>query len=185
MKKILGHIFLGILGWKVTAKVTEKMKHCVMIAAPHTTNWDFPIALGAFWVMGVDLKFFIKDNYTKGLFGWFFKSLGAIGVNRENRKNGLVQHAVNLLKERKELVIMVPPEGTRKPVDKWKLGFYHIAVTAEVPIGLGYLDYDKKEAGVANVFDPVGIVEQDLKYIQEIYRPIKGKNPEWYNTEIF
>jgi 1-acyl-sn-glycerol-3-phosphate acyltransferase len=185
MKKALAHLFMRIFGWKVTAEVTPQMKHSVMIAAPHTSNWDFPIALAAFWIMGVPVKFFIKDNYTKGPFGWCFKALGAIGVNRENRKNGLVNHAIQQLKANKELVILVPAEGTRKRVDKWKLGFYHIALGAEVPISLGYLNYKTKEAGVADVFSPSGDLKKDLHYIQETYRPISGKYPALYNPDIF
>lgn len=185
MKKFFAHLFMKMLGWKVTAEVTPQMKHSVMIAAPHTSNWDFPIALAAFWIMGVPVRFFIKDDYTKGPFGWLFKGLGAIGVNRENRKNGLVNYAIEQLKSAPELVVLVPAEGTRKRVAKWKLGFYHMALDAEVPISLGYLDYEKKEAGVADVFYPSGILAEDLKYIQEVYRPIKGKFPDFYNPEIF
>lgn len=185
MKKVLAKLFFALLGWKVTAKVTDQMKHSVMIAAPHTSNWDFPIALAAFWIMGVPLRFFIKDDYTKGLFGWFFKGLGAIGVNRQNRKNGLVNYAIQLLKEQNELVILIPAEGTRKRVENWKQGFYHIAVNAQVPISLGYLDYKKKEAGVADVFLPTGKLEADLMHIQNIYKHITGKHPENYNPKIF
>lgn len=178
-------MFMGVLGWRVTARVTPDMKHSVMIAAPHTTNWDFPIALAAFWIMGVDLRFFIKDAYTKGVFGWVFKSFGAIGVNRSNRKNGLVNYATQLLKERKELVILVPPEGTRGLVEEWRLGFYHIALKANAPISLGFLDYKKKEAGVAAVFKPSGDKEADLSYIENVYYDITGKFPDKYNKQIF
>ena len=86
------------MGWKVKAKVTEQTKHSVMIAAPHTSNWDFPIALAAFWIMGLDVKFFIKDDYTKGPFGWFFKWTGAVGVDRNKKKNNLTAFAIDLLK---------------------------------------------------------------------------------------
>ncbi|MGB0177567.1 MAG: glycerol acyltransferase, partial [Owenweeksia sp.] len=73
MKKVLATIFLGIFGWKVPVgkEAITRMKRSVMVAAPHTSNWDFPFALAAFWKMGVNLKYFIKSEYTRGLFGWF------------------------------------------------------------------------------------------------------------------
>ncbi len=185
LKKFLGGLILKVLGWKCTVKVSPEMKHCVMVAAPHTTNWDFPIAISTFWVMGVDVKFFIKDNYTKGPLGFIFKALGALGVDRSKAKNGLTDYAIDRLKETNELVVLVPAEGTRKWVEKWRTGFYRIAMEANVPISLGYLDYEKKEAGVADVFYPSGDFEKDMTYIQEVYRPIKGKNPENYNPRIF
>lgn len=161
------------------------MKHSVMVAAPHTSNWDAPIALAAFWIMGVDVKFFIKDDYTKGAFGWLFKAFGAIGVDRSKKKNQLTDYAIELLNSQEELVILVPAEGTRKAVDKWRTGFYRIAIETGAPISLGYLDYAKKEAGVADVFKPSGEFEKDMFQIQEIYRPITGKNPTNYNKKIF
>lgn len=156
-----------------------------MLAAPHTSNWDAPIALAAFWIMGIDLKFFIKNEYTKGPLGWLFKAVGAIGVDRSRKGNKLTDYAIELLNKRSELVILIPAEGTRKVVKAWRTGFYRIAMETGVPISLGYLDYSKKEAGVADVFRPSGNFERDMTHIQEIYRPIKGKNPENYNPRIF
>ncbi len=185
LKKFFGNLIFKLLGWKCNVTVTDEMKHSVMIAAPHTTNWDFLFVIGAFWIMGVDVRFFIKDNYTKGPFGFIFKALGALGVDRSKAKNGLTDYAIDRLKENDELVVLVPAEGTRKRVDKWRTGFYRIATEAGVPISLGYLDYEKKEAGVADVFYPSGDFEKDMLHIQEVYRPIKGKNTDNYNTSIF
>lgn len=184
MKKALAHFFFWITGWKMKAKITEPMKHSVMVAAPHTSNWDFPIALASFWIMGLDLKYFIKNDYTRGPFGWFFKWTGAIGVDRKRKKNNLTNYAIELLKERK-MVILVPAEGTRKAVDKWRTGFYHIACEAQVPISLGTLDYKLKEADILGVFEPTGNFEKDMEFIQEKFRPIHPKHPENYNPQIF
>ena len=82
MKYFLAKWYLRLNGWQVNVGDPEKLKGSVMVAAPHTTNYDFPIAIAIFWYMRVDLKYFIKDNYTKGIFGWFFKWTGAIGVDR-------------------------------------------------------------------------------------------------------
>lgn len=185
MKKVLATIFLKLLGWKVTAKVTPEMSHSVMLAAPHTSNWDFPIALAAFWYMQLDVKFFIKNDYTKGLLGGFFRWAGAIGVDRSKRKNKLTDLAIDYLKEKDQLVILVPAEGTRKAVEKWRTGFYRISLEAGVPISMGFLDYKKKEAGVGGPFTPSGKFEEDMTRIQEFYRPIHPKHPEGYNPQIF
>jgi len=177
-------LFFKLTGWKVKAQVTEQVKRSVMIAAPHTSNWDFPIALAAFWIMGIDLKFFIKDDYTRGVFGWFFKWAGAIGVDRSKKKNNLTDYAIRLLNEQ-DLVILIPAEGTRKRVEKWRTGFYRIAREAQAPISLGTLDYAKKEADILGTFEPSGNFEKDMDFIQAKYRPITPKHPENYNPQIY
>tara|TARA_B100001115_G_scaffold183824_1_gene183917 strand:- start:257 stop:808 length:552 start_codon:yes stop_codon:yes gene_type:complete len=183
MKRALGKFFFYLAGWKLKANITDEIKHSVMVAAPHTSNWDFPFALAAFWMMGIDLKYFIKNAYTRGLHGWFFRWTGAIGVNQKKHGN-LTDYAIRLLKERK-MVVLVPAEGTRKKVDKWRTGFYRIAIEAKVPISLGYLDYAKKEAGIRGVFWPSGDFDQDMAHIEAEYRDIGPKFPENYNPKIY
>lgn len=185
MKKTLATTFLKIAGWKVKVNPTPEMKHSVMIAAPHTSNWDFFYAIFTFWYMQVDVKFFIKDSYTKGILGGLFKWAGAIGVDRSKKGNKLTDFAIEQLQQNEELVVLIPAEGTRKRVEKWRTGFYHIAMEANVPVSLGYLDYKKKEAGVADVFWLSGDFEKDMTHLQEVYRPIHPKHPEGYNPEIF
>ncbi len=185
LKKLLGRTLLALAGWKYKVQVTDEVKRSVMIAAPHTSNWDAPIAFCVFWAMGINLKFFIKDDYTKGPFGWIFKSFGAIGVDRSKKSNKLTDLAIDLLRKNEQLVILVPAEGTRKPVKAWRTGFYRIALETGLPISMGYLDYEKKEAGIAGLFYPTGDFEKDMYFIQETYRPIKGKIPENYNPKIF
>jgi 1-acyl-sn-glycerol-3-phosphate acyltransferase len=73
MKRLLGKFFFFLIGWRISANITPEMKHSVMIAAPHTSNWDFPFAIAAFWIMGIEMRYFIKDAYTRSiLMGWFF-----------------------------------------------------------------------------------------------------------------
>lgn len=159
--------------------------HSVMVAAPHTSNWDFPFALAGFWMMELPVRYFIKDFYTKGPWGWFFKWTGAIGVNRKKAKNGLTEFAIEQLKKNDPMVILVPAEGTRKRVEKWKTGFYRIAQEVQVPISLAYLDYQKREGGVLTVFEPSWNFEQDMEFIQKQYHGISGKFPEKYNPQIY
>lgn len=185
LKRLLANFFLWCTGWKVTARVTPEIAHSVMVAAPHTSNWDFPFAIAAFWKMGIDVKYFIKDNYTRSPMGWFFRWTGAIGVDRTKKSNKLTEYAIELLKESEQLVILVPAEGTRKAVSKWRTGFYRIATEAGVPVSLGFLDYAKKIAGVGQPFYPTGDFEKDMQHIQDFYQPITGKHPENYNPQIY
>ena len=173
-----------LTGWSLEApkERVEQARNSVMIAAPHTSNWDLVYALGAFWLMRLPVKFFIKDFYTSWYFFGFFTWLGGIGVNRSKRSN-LVQVAVDALNSDPNLIILVPAEGTRKRVEQWKTGFFHIATQAQRPISLGFLDYANKIAGIAAVLK-AGEKEATFDAIEKVYAPIKGKYPELYNTKI-
>ena len=182
MKKIIARFAFFITGWKWNYQV--QCDKCVMIAAPHTSNWDLFYAMATYWRFGVQAKFFIKDVYTKGLHGYFFRKLGAIGVNR-SKNNNLVAQAVTLFKENEKFVLLVPAEGTRNKVDKWKKGFYHIAKEAKVPVALGYLDYKNKISGVGKLIHLTEDFESDMQKIEDFYKDIPAKFPEKYNKKIF
>lgn len=187
MKKAIAKFWFTLSGWKLGAPphLIAKAKNSVMIAAPHTSNWDFVYAIFGFWLMGLDLKYFIKNAYTKGPMGWIFRFTGALGVDR-SKHNNLVDYSVQQLRNNKgQMVILVPAEGTRKRVEKWRSGFYHIAVQAGVPISLGFLDYKNKIAGIGDVFMPSGNFEVDMQHIEDFYKTIQGKNPELYNPHIY
>jgi len=184
MKKITGTFILFILGWKTDFKKECKVKKSVMIAAPHTSNWDFIIAMAFYWKEGVEANFFIKDSWTKGLHGYFIKKMGGIGVAR-GKKNNLVDFAVNKFKEQEEFVLLVPAEATRKRVKKWKKGFYVIAKNANVPVTLGSLDYKKKVARIGKLMNLTDDFEADMTVIQNYYKNISAKFPENYNQKIF
>ncbi len=184
MKKLIAKFVFFISGWKADYKPEFKVPKTVMLAAPHTSNWDIVYALAVYWLEGIDAKFLIKDTYTKSFFGWFFKWLGAIGVNR-SKNNNLVDYSVELFNTSEKLVLMVPAEGTRRRVEKWKTGFYHIANNAKVPVSFGFLDYKKKLAGVGDAYLLTGDFEKDMQYVQDFYKDIQGKHPENYNPTIY
>ncbi len=184
MKKIIAKFIFFIFRWKVTYKETYKVPKTVMLASPHTSNWDLVFALGVYWIEGIDAKFLIKDAYTKSFFGFFFRWLGAIGVDRK-KHNNLVDYSIELFNTSDALILMVPAEGTRERVEKWKTGFYHIAKNAEVPVSFGFLDYGKKLAGVGDVYNLTGNFEVDMQYIQDFYATIEAKFPDLYNKKIF
>ena len=183
MKRKIGSFILRIFGWKTNYKEEFTLRKGVLVAAPHTSNWDFLFAIATFWKMGIDVKFLIKDNYTKSFFGFIFKALGAIGVDRENGKN-MVDYSADLIKK-KDIIFIVPAEGTRKRVEKWKTGFYHIAKKANVPVLLGYLDYDSKTSGINKILELTDSFENDMKEIQAYYLNYSAKHPENYNPSIY
>lgn len=184
MKKIIGSLVLFIFGWKDYYPDKFKAQKTVMIAGPHTSNWDLIFALAVYWKKEKKAQFLIKNNYTKGLHGYIFKWMGAIGVDR-SKHNNLVDYAVSLFKTNDELILMVPAEGTRKRVEKWKTGFYHIAKNANIPVSFGFLDYKKKIAGVGDLYKLSHDFEKDMLYIQNFYKDISAKFPEQYNPKIF
>ncbi len=186
MKKTFGWLFFKIMGWKFDFSVpVHKISKCVLVSAPHTSNWDFFYALFAFWYLKIPIRFFIKDTYTKGLPGIIFNRLGAIGVDRSQRQN-LVEYASELLTESENLYLLNSPEGTRSRVDQWKKGFYYIAEKAQVPLLLAYCDYTQKKAGIGRVINLENRTKEDVfEEIQEYYKDIKGKYPENYNPKIY
>ena len=109
--------------------------------------------------------------------GWFMRKLGGIPVDRRAPQSLVVQMAEKF-KSSDGLVLAVPPEGTRSKVDVWKSGFYHIASESGVPIGLGYLDYDRKLCGLGMFVIPSGNVNEDMNKIRGFYRSVRGKYPD-------
>jgi len=186
IRKAISKIILKSLGWKTSINVDDKIKRCVMIAAPHTSNWDFFFSLFTSWQYDIKFRFFIKDSYTKKfLLGSVVRKLGGIGVDRSKKNKNLVNYAIELLENSEEMVILVPAEGTREYVEKWKTGFYHIAKGANVPIALGFLNYKDKVSGVLSMLYTSDNMEEDFKKIEDSYKDVPAKHPKLYNKKIF
>lgn len=186
MKKLLGKLIFGLMGWKLDNSLdTSKTHSCVLVCGPHTSNWDFVVTVSAFWIMDIPIKMLIKDDWTKPWYGFFIKKLGGIGVDRSQRQN-LTEHVAALLRNKSErLYIINTPEGTRSYSEKWKRGFYHIARLGEVPILFAFADYKKKIAGISGYIDPKDkSIEDVLSYAQEFYKDINPKFPEKFNKNI-
>ncbi|MBV7439937.1 1-acyl-sn-glycerol-3-phosphate acyltransferase [Weeksellaceae bacterium TAE3-ERU29] len=186
MKKIIGSLVYAVTGWKIKNSIdTSKIHSCVLVCAPHTSNWDFLYAVMAFWKMGIPMKLFIKDAWTKPWYGFFVKWLGGIGVDRSKRNN-LTDYAAKLLRDKSERLYLInTPEATRSFSGKWKKGFYHIAQKGDVPIVLAFCDYKKKESGAGVVIDPKEkTYEETLQIAEDFYKNISGKYPEKFNTKI-
>lgn len=166
---------LNLFGWNLVAELPPVQKY-LMIGAHHTSNWDLPLVLLMMAALGLRLRWVGKDSLFKGPQGWVMRWLGGIPVERDARKN-FVSQMVDLYNERKEIVITISPEGTRRLVNHWKTGFYHIAAGAQVPIAMGFLDYSRKTLGVGGYFYPTGDTQADLGVLQKFYADKVGKYP--------
>jgi 1-acyl-sn-glycerol-3-phosphate acyltransferase len=185
MGKRLAEFLLRLSGWRLNPSVPEEVEHCVIIAAPHTSNWDIYYARLGFYVMGVPLKFTIKREWMRFPLNLIIGPLGGLAIDRRPRGNtgerpSYTQVMAELLEKHDKIAIMVTPEGTRSKREKWKTGFYYAALQAKAPICLGYLNYAKKEAGVGGPVYPSGDIEADLKIIMDFYKDIPGKHPEQF-----
>jgi len=183
MRKILSKIIFKLIGWKVVGSLTYPEK-CLVIAAPHTSNWDFLIGRCYAYIIGVSPKYLIKSELFKPIIGTLLKWNGGIAVFRNSNHN-VVDQIVEKYKNSDKFILGISPEGTRKRVQKWKTGFFHIATKADVPILLLKLDYKNKEIGIFNQLLATGNFEKDMLFIQEQFANFKGKVPDNYNATIF
>lgn len=183
MKKIISRLILKIMGWRVVSDVPTQKKY-IIIVSPHTSNWDFIIGRCFGYMLEIEAKYLGKSQLFRFPYGWIFRLMGGIPVDR-TKHNNLVAFAIDLFKTKNELVLGLAPEGSRSKVDSWKLGFYHIAVGANIPIALGFLDYHKKEAGIGEMFLPSGDMQKDLQRIEDFYKTVTPKHMQKYNPKIF
>ncbi len=175
--KWLCRFYLKLIGWKTGSSLDPSVKKCVVVAAPHTSNWDYPIALATLYASGVKVRFLAKDSLFKFPLGILMRATGGMPVDR-SKHNNLVDALVSIFQKHDELILMIAVEGTRSYVKEWKSGFYHTAVGAGVPIAMGYLDYGKKIAGFGDLFYPTGDYQKDLSEIQNFYRQFTARHPE-------
>jgi 1-acyl-sn-glycerol-3-phosphate acyltransferase len=180
--KLLSRLFRRALvliyhanGWKAYGEVPNPRKF-VLIAAPHTSNWDFLNFIGLTDDLGITPHFMGK----KTLFRWpwknFMLDMGGVPVDRSGSLN-YVQSMIDEFAKRKEFMLTIAPEGTRGAVRKWKTGFYHIAVGANVPIVVGMMDYPTKSGGLGPAIWPTGDFKADMEKIAEYYAKVTPKHP--------
>ena len=178
MKKLSKWI-LKTAGWTIAPPPPEPKKSVVCVA-PHTSNWDFLIGELSYLSLGRKSSFLIKKSWFVFPLNFLFSALGGVPVNR-SKSNSVTQQMVEEFEKREYFHLAITPEGTRSLALKWKMGFYYIAVQANVPIQLAYFDYAKKEMGIKAVFYPTGDEIADLQKIQEYYKGVQGKFPERFN----
>jgi 1-acyl-sn-glycerol-3-phosphate acyltransferase len=166
-------------GWTVVGPVPEPRKF-VVIAAPHTSNWDFVYFIGATRKLGAHLSFMGKKQLFRWPFEKAMRELGGIPVDRSASKN-YVQQMADEFRSRSEFMLTIAPEGTRGKVGQWRTGFYHIAMAAGVPLVFGVMDYKRKFVGLSEVFHPTGDYEADMIKIRAYYSQFTPKHPQLGN----
>ncbi len=176
LRRWIARSLLVVTGWKPEGSRPDS-HHCVLIAAPHTSNWDFAYLLIFAAYFDLKVNWMGKHSLFRPPFGRVMKALGGIPIVRELREN-VVSAMVHSLREHPQLILVVPAEGTRSRRDYWRSGFYHIALEAEVPIVMSYLDYTQKRGGFGPAFHPSGDVRKDMDRVRAFYAGKEGKHPE-------
>ena len=170
--RFLSWLYLTCTGWKINTP-PPKEKNYVLIAIPHTTNWDFCTTLAMAFRCRVNIHWIGKHTLFKPPIGSFMRWMGGISIDRSKRENA-VDKMVDLFKQYDNFVLTIAPEGTRSKVKSWKTGFYHIASGAKVPVVLGFLNHTIKEGGFGPCFYPTGNLKADLQKIIDMYRELVG-----------
>ena len=182
MKKILSKIIFWLMGWETIGSF-DYPKKCIIIAAPHTSNWDFLIGRCYGYITGIFPKYLIKSSLFLPVLGTLLKWNGGIPVYRDSNTN-IVEQLLERFDNTDNFILGIAPEGTRSRVERWKTGFYHIAFKASVPILLLAMDFKNKKIGVINSIIPTGDIDKDMFFIQNEFKDIEGKIPENYNPII-
>lgn len=160
-------------GWSIQGRLPERHKY-VAIVAPHTSNWDFILGLLARFALRVPARFIGKHQLFRPPLGWFMRALGGRPVVR-TQANNLVEEVIQLFNQEAEFVLALAPEGTRKPVTRWKTGFYHIAKGARVPIVPVALDFRHKTIVIGAPLTPGDSKAADMAQLLAFFRPHRGR----------
>lgn len=170
-------IYFKLLGWKIVGNTNfskDTIKKAVIVAAPHTSWYDFPIAIILRRVVDVKVNFIAKEELFKWPFGYYFRAVGGRALDRASGQNK-VEKIAKLFDNEEEFRLALAPEGTRKKVEEWKTGFYYIAKAANVPVILFTLDFKNKQNKVSEPFYLTDDFEADFKFMKAFYKGVEGK----------
>jgi len=174
--------FLRLTGWTIEGALPAGARTSVLIAAPHTSNWDLPYTLMTGFALDLNLHWMGKASLFRWPFGAVMRWLGGIAVDRARSTNRVAESACVLREAQGPLQLVVPPEGTRGRTREWKTGFYFIALEAKVPIVMAYMDYSRKVAGLGPIFTPTGDLERDMAEIKRFYANVRGRNADQFDA---
>ena len=173
---MLAQAILRLLSWQVVVNLPPGSKY-VLVGAHHTSGWDLLFALLFKYATGIDYKFVAKDDLFRWPIGGLLRRFGGVPVNRRSR-TGFVQQMIDIFDQSDSFVLAISPEGTRSKSKYWKTGFYYIALGAQVPIGMLFLDYGARVIGIGPNFIPSGDIEADFVQIREFYNGVQGLRPK-------
>ncbi len=174
IKNISKYLLTNILGWTIKSEFPD-IKKSVIIFAPHTSYWDG--FYGKLFLMQLDInyKFLSKKEFFKFPLKYFFRMYRAIPVSK-NKK--FITEIVEFFNQNETLHIVLSPEGQLSKTDHWKKGFYYMAKNANVPIVVGYIDYQKKEIGLKGIISEVKDLKEIMPVINNMYKDVSAKYPE-------
>jgi 1-acyl-sn-glycerol-3-phosphate acyltransferase len=173
--RFLSNSIMRLVGWRVEGKLPDLPKYLI-IGAPHTSNWDFLLFLGVIFRLKANVSYMGKAELFRNPFGWFFYWCGGIPVDRK-KSTGLVEQTVEACNRSERFILTIAPEGTRHYVSEWKMGFYHIAKAAGIPLVMARVDGKHKTMHVGQVFHLTDNMEADLKTIKGFFEGMVGINP--------
>lgn len=174
--RALGRNVLKVSGWTIEGSLPDRSSYIICVA-PHTSNWDFVIGYAAKMALGLDAHWLGKHTLFRGPMGPLLRAMGGIPIDR-SAAHGVVAQVVEWFRRKPNLVLGVTPEGTRRKVDRWKTGFYHIARDAKVAIWPVAFDWGSRTVRLGPVFEVTGDEQADLTALQEFFRPARGRHPE-------
>ena len=172
---------LRVAGWDIHP--FPDIPKAMVVAGPHTSNWDGVLGLACGLALGLDARFMIKHTLFKGPLGWVLRRLGAIPVDR-SRAGGVVGQAVAQFAEHDRMFIVVTPEGTRHNAKKWKTGFYQIATQAGVPIVVAAADYRKKQLTYPLILQPSDDMAADMHKFYVAFAGVTPRRPERLSAPV-
>lgn len=167
---------LRLLGWKLL-ELPQCPPRAVVVAYPHTSNWDFPLALLGLAALALRGRWVGKDTLFRGLLGPVMRALGGIAVNRRE-STGFVERIAARLQGSERIHLLIAPEGTRGLAHGWKSGFYRIAMAAQVPVVLAVMDYPRRELGLLASTELSGDIDADMAHIATLYAGRRGHRAE-------
>jgi 1-acyl-sn-glycerol-3-phosphate acyltransferase len=173
VRRAVGRFVLRALGWRAVAEFPSGCERCVLIAAPHTSNWDLPFMIAFAMAFELHISWMGKSALFRAPFGWFMRWLGGIPVRREDRHRK-VEEMTRWFASRESAVLAIAPEGTRFRAPHWKSGFYWIAKGAGVPIVPAYLDFGTRTAGFGPPLVPSGSIASDMERLRAVYEGKRG-----------
>lgn len=176
--RALGGLLLRLMGWRLEGRSPNRPQ-CVLVVAPHTSNWDFVVGLAAKWALGLRVRFIGKHTLFRFPLGVFMRAVGGVPVDRRATE-GYVERTAALFADGAPLYLVIAPEGTRRRVPRWKTGFHRIAMRAGIPILPVALDYSSRAVRLLPFYEPTGDYRRDLEALSAQYRPEMGRRPENY-----
>ena len=171
--RTIGRMQLRFWGWRLEGQLPEDKK-ILLIAAPHTSNWDWVIGVAALFALGIKITYIAKHSLFKGPLGWVLRATGGVPINRNLAEN-TVDEIVDQFNKNERLYYLIAPEGTRKRVDRWKTGFLRVAYKAKIPVLMVSFDFRTKTILLGKYADLTGDIETDLSNVQNHYSQFSGR----------